>query len=989
LDSDIAEAEQFLWDRYNEDSAARPKINRFIQLGLVAAMGAVILSVASNQSVNMIMNIEEFGILFTKPLYFSAISGLALASVVLARVNYKARNSIIWYCVHILTNYLKKDMESLYSASPSQRMRYSEFKMRPVPFAIWQITKVVLFAPLFGSALFGMVLEYMAQGGDIGLSSAVNVFTIPFAGARMDGNIAEQYVFPAIPALTLFIPPVLAAVGLRIFVYVGISGAIRILSGYAADASENKPRFLSYISISEIITGTVALWIGFNMFFSSNVDFNTKYAIVASLAIGGMFMAFGLHDRKMSRVIIYPAKRSIYFRALTVTAVAIAALSAMTINNSIADAKKVDWIGPYKAQEIALNRYLAGLDQIQNISLGVPVSPSVTTVKSAVAQNSDILSVIRLWDRTSATAVLKAQADQDNDSISNISMLRFGGRMYWTATTVPNPSAESSQKGEWYTQHFMNTHSKRSIIMLDASNGTVIDETRFFKNTQAYYDQGASAGASSGNNYWSGFSSSTALAGNGDTYNGTGGLEVSPPISWIFDPNLIASYPDTPVHIMRFKDIHDRMSLLYPFFAYDFAYSSSQVPDQASRVEAIPVTDGTKTYWLMPLIAAFDTSRVPWGPDFTLQLVGYSLIDTYNGNVQVLVLGNDYFSNMFFEEYKDTGSVTKNIPSWLDNQIQYPREMFLWKLAKFDRYHVTDPGSFIAEDGFYDSGSDSPDYIFAKPVNFGSPAFLVLQAPVLKGSTTGSENPVGYLAIQNDLQNLGKSRFYSASGDAHLPDPASAKLAIAKDRGYASIKTSTGSEPKIGDGILYSIGNHSIYFIPLYTPEGEFNSPQKLAGVAAVGVTSSGSYYVGLGNSSSQAFQNYLLQLATSPEQGQAINNNNTAGGEGRQQNETAAANRIANLEKIFSSAGLAVVKPTLISVPVEFMEMQSVYLSDSDFAAVQADVSKFITDFSSQADGRIYEWQQDTSVDFGVIKMQNGVAEMHYISIEVGQQAN
>jgi len=75
--------------------------------------------------------------------------------------------------------------------------------------------------------------------------------------------------------------------------------------------------------------------------------------------------------------------------------------------------------------------------------------------------------------------------------------------------------------------------------------------------------------------------------------------------------------------------------------------------------------------------------------------------------------------------------------------------------------------------------------------------------------------------------------------------------------------------------------------------------------------------------------------------------------------------------------------------VPVEFMEMQSVYLSDSDFAAVQADVSKFITDFASQADGRIYEWQQDTSVDFGVIKMQNGVAEMHYISIEVGQQAN
>src|SRR5919197_2345914 len=139
------------------------------------------------------------------------------------------------------------------------------------------------------------------------------------------------------------------------------------------------------------------------------------------------------------------------------------------------------------------------------------------------------------------------------------------------------------------------------------------------------------------------------------------------------------AYSSTPVHIMRYKDIHDRMGLLYPYFVYDFCFDCTPNNPQPKDVESFVVTDGAKTYWLMPLVAAINTSNVPWSSStstgFMLQLVGYSLIDAYDGTVQVIVTGDDFFSDMFLEQYKDIGA-TREVPGWLADQIRYPEEMF-------------------------------------------------------------------------------------------------------------------------------------------------------------------------------------------------------------------------------------------------------------------------------------------------------------------------
>ena len=62
----------------------------------------------------------------------------------------------------------------------------------------------------------------------------------------------------------------------------------------------------------------------------------------------------------------------------------------------------------------------------------------------------------------------------------------------------------------------------------------------------------------------------------------------------------------------------------------------------------LPVTDGENSYWLIPLIIGFDTGDVPWsvGNPY-LRLVGYALVDSYNGDIQLLKTGDDFFTDMF------------------------------------------------------------------------------------------------------------------------------------------------------------------------------------------------------------------------------------------------------------------------------------------------------------------------------------------------------
>jgi hypothetical protein len=53
----------------------------------------------------------------------------------------------------------------------------------------------------------------------------------------------------------------------------------------------------------------------------------------------------------------------------------------------------------------------------------------------------------------------------------------------------------------------------------------------------------------------------------------------------------------------------------------------------------------------------------------------------------------------------------------------------------------------------------------------------------------------------------------------------------------------------------------------------------------------------------------------------------------------------------------------------------------DTDYATAEQVVKQFISDF---APDRVYEWKADDRVNFGVLHVEGGIVENHYISVEV-----
>ncbi|MGB6674946.1 MAG: UPF0182 family protein, partial [Candidatus Nitrosopolaris sp.] len=366
-------------------------------------------------------------------------------------------------------------------------------------------------------------------------------------------------------------------------------------------------------------------------------------------------------------------------------------------------------------------------------------------------------------------------------------------------------------------------------------------------------------------------------------------------------------------------------------------------------------------------------------------------------------------------------TILTKTPEWLSKQLVYPEEMFLWKINRFNQYHVTDPKTFIEAQQFYRAPDQfSTNYIINKPPGFDKPQFVGMQSLQLNNSP--ANNLVGYMVVQNNPENFGKMIFYSVPLDSatKLLGPGAARDALEKDPAYAKVQ-SLLRNTRVGDSLLYRIGNQEVYFIPVYTASTSGGGVIQLGTIGAVGASVTGNAYVGLGNTPQQAFENYLLKAAglgpvnqtsgipTTVANGtsHAVASNASATKQQQQANQTLVlhrAERIQGLEKIFVSAGLTVLKPTAVSAQLSFKEADVTYLADSQIDFVKSAITKFLQEFSSPGPGgssstspgsatavptalRIFEWQSsdNKAVNFGILKVVNGIVENHYISIHVG----
>jgi hypothetical protein len=951
-----------LYSASTDKQSPPPDAGKYIRLGIVAIIGIVIFTMVGNQAVILSMNFTEFGDQFTKPLYYTLVSTIILSAIALIRVNVVSRSSIFWYAISTGIGFLGNGGQQPISNTLKS---FRDYKLSSAQFVIWQITKILLFGAFFANIMFGFAAMSFIDGNTLGIENLPSLFTLPFVTPDNNPNYAAENVVPMIPALVILIPPLLAAIGLRLVLYVGIHRIINVITSYLQDSNEGKPRYLNYVSTIEGIIGIGIIWAGINLFFTDQIDYNTRYVIGGTLVIGFALIGFSLVDRIRARVLTHMFKRDVYIRFLTILAIAIIVFGVVSVNNSIADAKKIEFLGPYTAQQIGVNRYLGELNDVQeNIHDVQLTSVSANNIKNYVNQNSDVLDVIRVWDWEAAFAKLKPEIGlipyvdfEDND------ILRFNNTLYWTASMKPILPTSVSLENRWYNEHLVYTHVPNGFLTLEATDGQIVDSGEFFKQREIYYGEGGLFEQT-----WSGYPNSrddqnSAELG-GVSYSGLGGLDVSPPLSWIFEPNFLLSFPGESVHIMRYKDVHDRMETLYPYFLYDLF---------GKELDSLPVTDGENSYWLIPLIIGFDTGDVPWsvGNPY-LRLVGYALVDSYNGDIQLLKTGDDFFTDMFASQYDEQ---FQPMPAWLEEQIRYPVELFNWKTEMYNIYHVTNVETFIQANEFYEipRGLDTY-YVEAKPPGFEQTEFLGLLSLELRGSQ--GRNLAGYMVVENDLERLGDMRFYEVplDSDTKLIGPTAVREALDRDPEFAQLKTLLRN-PRVGDNILYRVGDHDVYFIPVYTA-GAGGVVAQLGTIAAVGAAFNGEYFVGLGETQEEAFEAYLKKVS-------GVASTTTTADDDYV--ELVRSDRIDIIKSVFETNGISVSEPTAIQIPLSFNEGELFFFTESDRADAEEFLLEFIDDFVKPRSDRVFMWQEDTNLNIGTVFVKDGLPEIHYVSIEVG----
>ena len=937
-----------------------PDAGKFLRLGIAALIGIIAFLLVGNQAVVLFMNVEEFAEIFTTPLYFALVSAVILSGIALIRVNIVKRHSIFWYSLSTVIGFMNRNPNGAASETITS---FHNYKLSGPHFVIWQFTKVVLFGAFFANIMFGFAAMYVIDGNDLGVENISAIFSLPFVTPPTDHSYATEKVIPMIPALLVLVPPILGVIGLRLLLFVGLHHIYKVVTSYIQDSAEGKPKWLNYTSSFEAIVGIGVIWSAFNMFFGENIDYNTKYAIGGTFVIGFALIAFSIFDKMRSRVLTHMLKRDVYIRIFTIIAIAVIVGIAMSVNTSIADAKKIEYLGPYTAQQIGVNRYLGELDQITEHTHDVTLkSISPNQIDQYVQDNADVLDGIRVWDWEAAFAKLKPEIGlipyvnfEDND------ILRFDDKLYWTASMAPILPTSVSLENQWYNEHLVYTHVPEGFLTLEATSGQIVDSSELFEQRQIYYGEGGLLDET-----WSGYPTdrgSTTAELNNASYDGIGGLEISPPISWLFEPNFMISYPGTPIHVMRYKDVNERMETLYPYFLYDLF---------GKELDSLPVTDGKNTYWLVPLIIGFDSRDVPWSAGNPyLRLVGYGLVDTYDGSIQLIKHGDDFFTNMFMAHYSDK---VIDMPAWLEEQVRYPQELFNWRTEMYNIYHVTDVDIFIQANEFYEipRGLDTY-YIEAKPPGFEEPEFVGLLSLELRGSQ--GRNLAGYMVVENDKPNLGDMQFYEVpiESETKLLGPTSVREALDRDPDFAQLKTLLRN-PRIGDNILYQVGQHDTYFIPVYTA-GAGGVVAQLGTIAAVGAAFTGEYYVGLGDTQQAAFEAYLQKLS-GVSTGTAIT---TAGGVVLDK-----PGRIDTVLSIFEDTGVRLITPTSIQIPLSFSIGEIAFYSKGDLEPTTELIMQLINEAGT--DKRILMWEDEDILNFGYLKMVDNVSELHYISIEVGK---
>ena len=100
---------------------------------------------------------------------------------------------------------------------------------------------------------------------------------------------------------------------------------------------------------------------------------------------------------------------------------------------------------------------------------------------------------------------------------------------------------------------------------------------------------------------------------------------------------------------------------------------------------------------------------------------------------------------------------------------------------------------------------------------------------------------------------------------------------------------------------------------------------------------------------------------------------------------ELLKTDRIDIIKSIFEEEKITISEPTSIQIPLSFNEGELFFFTEDDLTDTEQFLSEFIDDFVKPRSDRVFMWEEDSILNIGTVYVKDGLPEIHYVSIEVG----
>jgi hypothetical protein len=588
---------------------------------------------------------------------------------------------------------------------------------------------------------------------------------------------------------------------------------------------------------------------------------------------------------------------------------------------------------PMTMKEIEVTRWAAG---IRNVS--------TEPLSSLPAGNTSIiLSLVRQWDHDASYTKMKNQIGVNWMQLSASQIIYLNNHEYWAApTTINYPTAD------WISHHLIYTHAAR-IIIIDSHTGNYVSvQDAFGVKTEPsiYYGEQLSDDVYV---HVKGFEEIGNASYSGEPDYTLSGWQR---MLWFLTQEGQVGFAFTPpqdsIMMLHDRDVYQRVQ--------DVLIGGLTV-DRASYL----VTDGSRIYYCVQVYTNYPIHSGFSGSGY-LRFFGVVLVDVENGRMYPYVVAQpDDFLIDFYRQYY---SSWKTPPDWLISQLRYPEDLLgthdnPGQLDVSFEYHVSDPFIWRSGSDFYERPAATEVLYILEP--FGNRTNFVGLQLVEYQSSPGKNLAGMYIAYGSN--QLGELSLYRISNSTtQLIGPSAALQAVETDD-YVRQQLTLLPNYRLGNILLYLIGNHLYYFIPVYINTQVENAViTKMAFVTIVDATTGAK--VAVGADSSQAY--YALS--------------------GGAPTLVGAAERQKKLESLFTDKGYSLINPQQINANVEIRIANITYTDELQWASVNATVNWFIANYCQKYNvSEVYYWtSQNGDLSFGVLISSSGVVKLYYISVHI-----